>query len=522
MKLPVSRRSVLAGLAAASVLPAPAIAQADSRPVIRIAVQQNTTSNTLDPLREQSNVGARMFYSFLETLIGNDHQRNLELIPALATEWRRIDDRRVELKIRPGVKFHNGETLSVEDVAWNFSDARMFGERVPGPVRAVARTNWPNLDKVEIVDRETVRFVSASPDVTMEGRIALLGSEIVSRRDYESAPDWDAWSRNPAGTGPYRLKEFRADRHVILEAFDEYWGGRPPIREIRFEIVPEVASRAAGLASGQYDFICDMPPDQIPVIERSARHEAVGVPLTNHRLIVFDKNHPTLQSPQVRRAMALAIDRQLIVDSLWSGRTRVPRSLQWEYYGEMFLADWPIPSMDQMQARQLVRASGYRGEPIPFRVLNNYYANEVATAQVLVEMWRAVGLNVQIEMKENWTQIFERANRGVRNWSNSAAFGDPVASIVRQHGPRGQQQREGEWTNAEFNTLSERLESSADRAERKQVFRRLLTIWEAEDPAGTVLHQNIIFYGKRRDISWKPSALQYMDFRGRNFRIGSA
>src|SRR6185369_6412246 len=105
------RRTVLAGLAAVA-LPAPAIAQSDDRPIIRIAVQQNTTTNTLDPLREQSNVGARMFYSFLETLIGNDHQRNLELVPALATEWQRVDERRVELKLRAGVKFHNGETLT--------------------------------------------------------------------------------------------------------------------------------------------------------------------------------------------------------------------------------------------------------------------------------------------------------------------------------------------------------------------------------------------------------------------------
>jgi peptide/nickel transport system substrate-binding protein len=164
--------------------------------------------------------------------------------------------------------------------------------------------------------------------------------------------------------------------------------------------------------------------------------------------------------------------------------------------------------------------AGYKGEPIPFRVLNNYYTNQVSNAQVLVEMWRAVGLNIQIEMKENWQQIFSQETpRAVRDWSNSAPFNDPVSSIVNQHGPRGQQQQVGEWRNEEFNRLSSKLETSTDTAERKATFRRMLEIAEREDPAYTVLHQSVILYGKRKDIQWKWSGLQSMDFRAGNFKI---
>jgi len=153
-------------------------------------------------------------------------------------------------------------------------------------------------------------------------------------------------------------------------------------------------------------------------------------------------------------------------------------------------------------------------------VLNNYYTNQTATAQVLVEMWRTAGLNVEIQMVENWAQVFEHTpNRGVRDWSNSAPFADPVSSITAQHGPNGQQQQVGEWTNAEFNRLSDELESSIDRARRKVVFRRLLEIAEREDPAYTVLHQNATFTGKRKAIEWRPSPSFAMDFRAGNFRI---
>src|SRR3954466_14313647 len=103
----LTRRTILkSGGAAAGTLLLPrfAIGQANNRPAITIAVQKVTNSNTLDVLREQSNVGERVFFSSLwEALIGKNWRGSLETVPGLATEWRRIDDQTVELKLRPGV-----------------------------------------------------------------------------------------------------------------------------------------------------------------------------------------------------------------------------------------------------------------------------------------------------------------------------------------------------------------------------------------------------------------------------------
>lgn len=539
----IDRRKVLKGGAAAAsvpfVLPRFAIAQADNRPSITIATQKVLIANTIDVLREQSNVGARVFYSIFECLIDQDYQGNLDLKPGLASSWRRIDEKTVELKLRPGVKFHNGDPLTVEDVAFTFGPERMFGPQGPNDpqrslyqsaraggkepppeVRAVAKRCWPALDRVEIVDKETVRFVNGLPDLTMEGRIARYSSEIVSRRSFDEAPGWMEWARKPAASGPYKVREFHPDRELILDAHEEYWGGRPPIKSIRFVEVPETGSRINGLLSGEFDFACDIPPDQIAIVEKNPKFEVLGGLIGNHRLICFDKNHPVLADARVRRAMTHAIDRQAIVEALWVGRTRVPAGLQWEYYGPMFHADWKVPAYDPALAQKLLKEAGYKGDPIPFRVLNNYYTNQVATAQILSEMWKAAGLNVQIQMRENWQQIMDKSvPRAVRDWSNSAPFNDPVSSLVNQHGPQGQQQQIGEWTNAEFNTLSTELESSTDPARRKAVFRRMLEIAEREDPAYTVLHQNCTFTAKRKDIQWKAAQAFQMDFRGRNFQM---
>ena len=112
----IERRSLLvAALGAPAILASGrSSAQADDRPVITIAVQQIVNANALDTLREQSNVGERVFASLLETLIGRNHQGRGEMVPQLATEWRRIDDRSVELTLRRGVLFHNGDELNYQ------------------------------------------------------------------------------------------------------------------------------------------------------------------------------------------------------------------------------------------------------------------------------------------------------------------------------------------------------------------------------------------------------------------------
>jgi peptide/nickel transport system substrate-binding protein len=531
------RRHLLAAPALAA-LARPALAQADQRPVVTIAVQKIANTNTLETLREQSNVGSRTWNSYGETLIEQGWTGDLSLRPSLAEAWRRIDDRTVELTLRQGVRFHDGRSMTAEDVAFSFGPERMgwnltveqarnlFGTipgqsagRTPPPeVLAVARRVYPRLDRIEIVDARTVRFVNSVPDVTLEGRISRNVAMIVSRAAFEAAPSWLDWARRPIGTGPYRIAEFRPDQMLVLDAFDDYWGGRPPVRRLRFMEVPEVASRINMLLSNEADFACDIPPDQIATVERSARHQVVGGTIMNHRLTVFDKNHPQLRNPLVRRAFTHAIDRQAIVDALWGGRTVVPRGLQFDFYGEMLQRDWTAPRFDLAEARRLLREAGYRGEPIPYRLLNNYYTNQVPTAQILVEGWRAAGLNVQIEMRENFPQVLSReGQRGVRDWSNSASFNDPTSSITAQHGPDGQQWQIGEWRNDEFGTLSRELETSTDQARRRVVFRRLLEIAEREDPAYTVLHQSVNLTAKRRDIAWQPAQAFVMDFRARNW-----
>lgn len=547
MKL--NRRQWLTWSASAVVatVASPAWAQASTsagsgKRIIRVAVSGITNSGTLATLREQSNVGKRVLPSLLEPVIAMDVLGDLSLQPGLAQSWRRIDDKVLEVTLRRGVRFHNGDEMTAEDVAFSFGPQAMFGDtqphrgegaqtlrtdtaearrssgtQCPPEVAAVGRRLWPSLETVQVIDPYTVRFVNAVTDLTMEGRLARMGCDVISKRHYLEAGDWQAWAAAPVGTGPFKVKEFKKDQFLILEKHSDYWGGAPEVDEVHFVEVPEVASRLNGVLAGEYDFATDIPTDQAKTVQGSGSLEFVGGPILNHQITCFDKQHPALRDPRVRLAMAHAIDRQLIVDMMWDGKTVVPQGLQFEFYGDMFAKNHKTPAFDPEAARRLLKEAGYKGETIPYRVLNNYYTGQVQKAQIMVEMWRAVGLNVDIQMVENWSQVYDGATqRGIRDWSNSAGYNDPVSSLVNQHGPNGQQQQKGEWSNDEFNRLSAVLETSTDPAERKRVYERMLRIAEYEDPAFMVVHQTAAFYAKRKGLQWKWSPTFYMDFRKGN------
>ncbi|MDK1389006.1 ABC transporter substrate-binding protein [Sinorhizobium sp. 8-89] len=541
--LSITRRSALGLMGATAgslILPRMAFSQG-KRPSVTIAVQKITNNNTLDIWNEQSNVGERVFFpNFWEGLILRDWMGSQGPVPGLATEWKRIDDKTLELKLRQGVKFHNGDELTSDDVVFSFSAQRLFGDtqpaggktifadehkpttakELPASVPGIGRRLWPALAGVEAVDKYTVRFHNATPDITLEGRLYAFGSQIANRRAWDEAATYADWARKPVTTGPYMVGEYKPDVSLTLVAFDEYWGGRPPLEEIRFVEVPEVSSRVNGLLSGEYDFACDLPPDQIGAVRAASGFEVQGSTILNHRISVFNVQNPVLADPLVRRAMTHSIDRQAIVDALWAGQTVVPDGLQFSSYGDMFIKDWKAPEYNPQLAQDLLKQAGYKGDPIPFRLLNNYYTNQTANGQVMVEMWKQVGLNVEIEMKENWGQIHDPSGlKGVRDWSASANINDPVTPMVAQFGPNGEVQQKKDWTNAEANELSVVLETSTDPALRKKAFARMLEICEREDPVYQVLHQNAVFTGMKSSLKWKAAPAFAMDFRASNWTM---
>jgi len=216
---------------------------------------------------------------------------------------------------------------------------------------------------------------------------------------------------------------------------------------------------------------------------------------------------------RARRALSLAIDRKLFVESLWDNRAPVPNSFQFPSFAAGYIEDYPALAYDPELARKLLKEAGYKGETITYRLLNNYYTNQVSGAQVMVEMWKAVGLNVRIEMMENFSQIQKKPVQAIYDSSSTAVFPDYLGHAWREFGPNGTLPKQvGIWRNEEHFALGAKLQDTVDAGERRKLIRRMLEIIDREDPPCVVLHTSGQFYGKRRDVPWLPGQTLDLNF----------
>lgn len=520
MRSPLTRRVLLKSSAAAGVLaaglgPCETTAQTGgaaqpTRQTVRVAVP--SFPDQLEPVLVTSTPNYRIVYSCFDSLLRVDHRDGGKLKPALATAWRKsADGTMMDLELRDGVRFHDGRLMTSEDVVFSFSPTRLLG---PGGRGLTAAPDFlGTIERVEATGPLAVRVVTKGPDPLLEYRLAGWTSQIMSRQAFESMGGWNRWAMSPVGTGPYRIAEVRPDARIRIEAHEDYWGGRPPFAAIDFRIVPEPASRLNALLARDADLGVDMLPDQLAELERDPRLDVVGGPIASVRLLAIDTNGPVTRDVRIRRALSLAINRDLIIDSLWGGRVTVPNGFQLSEFGDLYLPDFPKPVYDPEAARQLVREAGYRSEPIEYRILNNYYTNEIATAQVLVEMWRAVGIETRLRQVENFSQLYQAPIGGVFNSSTPMQLPDPVGTMWRNFGAGSIfQRRVPIWRNEEFNRLGVILVGSLDVQARRAAHRRMMEIAAHDDPPVILLHTNAVFYGRRRGLNWQPYTVLPMDF----------
>ena len=502
---PCAAAAALCVLAGTALVP-PALAQ--DRPAITVAVQ--AVPDTLTPCGPLRNITYRTLYNVFDFIIGTDFTDDYRLRPSLATAWQRIDDRTLEIALRDGVIFHDGREMTAQDVAFSLGEERMMG--ADAPCHATSRRFLATIEAVEVTGPLSLRVTTNAPDPVLEQRLAGWLSQVVSAEAYQAAESFEDFALHPVGTGPYQVADFTPGQYLELTAHDAYWGGPPPFAVIRFQAVPEAAARIAGLVAGDFDLITEVAPDQFDTVEAYEDLVITGGIVGNHRTVEYSVRHPVLADARVRRALGLAIDREAIVDGLFSGRVTIPNGFQFPFYGPTYVADFPAPVYDPEEARRLLAEAGYDGAPIPMPVVPGYYTADIATTEALVDMWRTVGLNVEIELVDNWGAILHDDPQHMNNSSCTMILPDPVGQIWRCFHPSAVVRQIGYWNNDEFDAQGAILETSMDPEERRAALRRMMEIWQDEDPAGTVLHAMGMYYGQRADLPFQPYPTPYMDF----------
>lgn len=526
----LTRRWLLATLASLSLLASHQPAVADDRPDLVVAVPK--LARGLEPSGNDGNVDVRVTHSIFDTLIRRDFVAQAEtgkatFVPGLAESWTRTAPNEIVLKLRQGVKWHDGTEFTAEDVAFSFGEERVFGDGAP--LRKIAST-LGKLERIEVLGPYEVKMIWAAPDYLIEDRLANKGSWIVQAAAYrkhktDGAPlkEWmaaavDAVTWAPVGTGPYKFDSFKAGEELRLVANDAYFMGAPAAASITFVEVPEVATRIAGLVSGEFDIVVDLPPDQLPVLERYDTIQIKPVERENTHVLVFNTAHPQLADRRIREAISLGIDRTELVETIWRGTTTTPQGPQLRAFNDMYLDDLPGFAFDPDRARALLAEAGYDGSAITLRFIPGYYTLGVEAAQVLQQMWRDVGLNVELMPVENWDAVRDDQTM-IYTWSNTYRFLDPLGQLAVSYGPNSAIQKKYKyWKNPRFDELVTVLETTTDIETRRTAFRELAGIYMTEIPS-TFLYNPADIYAIRAGIDYTPTPQFFEDFRPDNLRV---
>ncbi|MBL4872550.1 MAG: hypothetical protein JKY41_03960 [Rhodobacteraceae bacterium] len=463
-----------------------------------------------------NNFGARITYSLYDTLVWRDFLSGeagaggggIELVPGLAASWEQVTPTEWDFTIREGVKFHDGTTMTTADVAFSINNTYGDGTEPFAASGTIA--------SVVAVDDKIVRVTTKNADPALLARLATAMGRVYPQAYYESVGQ-EAFGRDPIGTGPYKWGVRVTGESITLEAFDDYWGGPPPLNSITFLEVPETSSRIAGLLTGEYDIVTSLPPNQTGPIDKDDDTEIRAVAVENVHMITFRQSREgnVAADKRIRKAMALSLDRDLMADKIWNGLT-VAGTYDFPGYGKYY-QNRPALPFDPEGAKALMADAGYNGEEIHLRVVSGWYVNMDRAMAVALEMWKEVGLNVRVEFVENWGQMGSD-NDGYAS-SDNMWMTDPGGGLWFSWGREGGH-RLNDWpvkgvapdAVLAFGTA---IEQGSDFETRAAAYNSLLDYWDEEVPS-IMLYRPVEAYGVRKSLKWLPYTFFWMDFRSNN------
>ncbi len=316
-----------------------------------------------------------------------------EYKPMLATAWTWIDPVTLELTIREGVTFHNGDTFGPEDVAFTFNYV------LTPEARTVTRGNVDWMKSAEVTGPNTVRIHLKNPfPAALE---YLAGPTPILPGAYFKKVGLDGFAKAPVGTGPYKIVSVDSGRGVKLVRFEQYWTGgpiaKPKIGKLEFRVIPDGDSRMAELVTGGIDWIWRVPSDQADQLKNAPGITVLSAETMRVGFLQFDvqgraMEKSPLKDVRVRQAISYAIDRKAMVDNIVRGGSRVMNATC--FIGQFGCVEDGVPryAYDPAKARALLKEAGY---PDGFEIDLAAY-RERDYAEAVIGYLRAVGIKVRL------------------------------------------------------------------------------------------------------------------------------
>jgi peptide/nickel transport system substrate-binding protein len=472
----------LAAIAAALLLSFETGVQAET--TLRIGLAEDP--DVLDPSMARTYVGRIVFAAVCDKLFDIDEKLNI--VPQLALSHETsADGKEMTIKLRPGVKFHDGEPFDAE--AAKFSIDRHL--TMQGSFR---KPELATVDHVDVVDPLTIKLVLKMPFSPLIAQLTDRAGMMVSPKAAKEAGD--KFGLHPVCAGPYKFVERVQQDRMVFEKFADYWNkDNVHIDRIVYLPLVDATVRLANLKSGGLDLIERVLATDIkdvradPRLKLSTALELGYLGLTIN--IANDKNKgPLSQSEKVRQALELTIDREAINQVVFNGEF-TPGN-QWvspehPYYQKAF----PIPKRDIAKAKALLTEAGVTG-PISVDLMVPKGAENEAVAQVVQSMAAEAGFDLKIRVVE-FATTFKQAQAGefqafLIGWSGRI---DPDGnSYVFMHTKAPQ--NDGGYSNPEADKALEDARLISDAAQRKAIYEKLAKVALKEEPFIYLYHRKLL------------------------------
>lgn len=414
------------------------------------------------------------------------YDEELTVQPALATSWE-LEDTSVVFHLRTDLKWHDGQPVTAEDVKFSFDLAKN-----PETASLIGAAYLSLVDHATVLDPATVRFHFSSPHAqALEdfwwSPVPKHLLEKVPPASMAQAP----FNNNPVGNGPFRFVSWQRNQQLALEANPDYpkdLGGRPYLDRVIFRVIPEPTTMLTELLNGSVDFIgYTLLPDQAAQIQNQRGVDLRHFPSREFTYIAWNNTRPQFSDPNVRRALAMAINRPQLIQALMHGFAE-PAVGMIPPWSPMYTEVPPIP-FDPAQAKQLLAAAGWtdangdgivekNGQPLRFTLLlnaTNGMHSDIAT--VVQSQLKQVGVEARIQTSEfqsllkqyrgrdydavisNWTldtfkvdptPLFSCAEARKPGSANRTGFCDPAIDRLIEQGVRSTDPTAAKATWAEF------------------------------------------------------------------------
>ncbi len=419
---------------------------------------------------------------------------NFHFTPALAARWDQPDPLTLVFHLRDDVRFHNGRPLTARDVAWTIDSMRT------GAVISSKAASYASVSNVEARDAHTVIFHLHHADNFLMTNLSTGAIGIVpegSGREF--------W-RNPVGTGPFRFVSQQIDQDVMIERNPLSWTAAPKIQRVRFAVVPDAITQSLELEKGSADVaVNSLPMDALPVLAQRPNLQIEDTGGTQVQYLAFNLRDPLLNDVRVRQAIALAIDRNLIIQTLLRGHAQPALSLlpasHWAWSG-----DGPRYDYDPARAEDLLDQAGHPAGPDGIRFHLTMKTSNVEDvrllAAVLQQQLARIGIALDLRSNEFATFYADVTRGAFQMYSLRWIGGNEQPDIfsyafsTARFSPKGANR--GHYSNAHLDALLDDAAASSDSAKRRADYVEAQQILARDLPAINLWYRDTVVVHNRR------------------------